>query len=200
MAVPPSSRRMNRRMNPRVNRRDWLVAAGACIAAPVAGATAPPTGWVAPRPAAPDIELTNAQGQRMRLREMLQGRVVAAHLMFTGCSATCPAQGLLFSQVAERLGTDRRFACLSISIDALGDDPGRLLRWQQRHGAQPQWQASVPAVADVDRLARYLRGGEPRPGTHSDQVFVFDAHARLAYRTGDHPNPVFLLQLMQHLA
>jgi protein SCO1/2 len=81
---------------------------------------------------------------------------------------------------------------LSLSIDALGDDPARLQAWQHKLGSQPAWQAAVPAVRDVDRLVAFLRGGPAGGDTHTTQVFGFDREGRLAYRTGD-ATPVALL-------
>lgn len=155
-----------------------------------------PLGWVRPRETAPDIALTDAQGRSQSLRQRLLGRTTAVQLMFTGCTTTCTTQGALFSMMAEQTPAAGATAWLSISIDALGDDSTRLARWQQRMGPHPSWCAAVPSVRDVDALAAFLRGGSPRSGTHTNQVFVFDRQARLAYRTGDNPAPTFLQPLL----
>ena len=156
----------------------------------------PPLGWLRPRAAAPDTLLTDAEGRSLPLRERLLGRTTAVQLMFTGCTTTCPTQGALFALMADQLRSEAPPAWLSISIDALGDDSTRLARWQQRLGPHPRWSAAVPPVREVDALAAFLRGGSPRTGTHTNQVFVFDRQARLAYRTGDDPTPAFLQSLL----
>jgi protein SCO1 len=199
-ALPPRCDDVN------ASRRRLLTGAAVSMALPAvcraqaagtaSAATPPPLGWLRPRELAPDVLLTDAQGHSQPLRARLMGRTTAVQLMFTGCTTTCTTQGALFSLMAERLDGTSAPAWLSISIDALGDDAARLARWQQRLGANPRWCAAVPAVREVDGLAAFLRGGLPSSGTHTNQVFVFDRQARLAYRTGDDPPPPFLQALL----
>jgi protein SCO1/2 len=144
-------------------------------------------GPVEPPCSAPALALTDAQGRPTSLPRLLAGHCSAVQLMFTGCSNVCPPQGLLFSSLAAR-ARPVPAGFVSISIDALGDDPARLRRWQERFGAHEAWQAAVPLPADVDRLATFLRGTPVKPGTHNTQVFVFDAAGRLVQRTGDNPS------------
>lgn len=170
-----------------LRRRALLVSTlGAWAFARPLAAAQPPTGWVLPRLAAPPIAVTGTDGRLQTLSDVLAGKVSAVQLMFTGCSSTCPPQGALFAAIAERLrSSDVRL--LSISIDALGDTPAKLAAWQARFGRQRVWDTAVAQVADVDRLAAFVRGAPGTPGTHTAQVFVFDAQARLCYRTGDAP-------------
>ena len=184
-------------------RRHWLLAPVAALAAPAALRAATPvswpTGWVKPRDLPPPLELTDSQGRRRPLADRLRGQATAVQLVFTGCGTTCPTQGALFSHMAAR-HQGRRVQWLSISIDALGDDPPRLRAWQARLGAQPAWQAAVPAVADVDRLVAFLRGGPATADAHTTQVFAFDREGRLAYRTGDQTPVALLDQLVDAVA
>lgn len=142
------------------------------------------TGVEPPLPA-PPIPLTDAEGRATRLNEMVGGGMpTAVQLMFTGCSSVCPTLGLLFATLAAR---PRRMPArfVSLSIDALGDDPARLRQWLARFGAPEGWRAAVPPVAQVDRMSEFLRGQPVRPGTHGTHVFMFDAAGRLAWRSGD---------------
>jgi protein SCO1 len=162
-------------------------------------APSPPSGWLKPRPSAPALLLTRSDGQPQPLPAALQGKVTAVQLMFTGCSSTCPIQGALFALLAPHLPA-KQMQLLSISIDALGDTPASLKAWQARFGVHPLWNAALPGVRDVDRLADFLRGTPGRSGTHTSQVFVFDAHGQLAYRTGDAPDPREVAALMARVA
>lgn len=169
------------------------------------GTTPPPLGWVKPRAEPPAWRLTLADGSPAELPQLLgRGRLCAVQMMFTGCTTTCSAQGLLFATLAAAWPAQHRalpVQWLSISIDALGDDAARLRDWQRRYGAvPPAWQAAVPGHREVDALSAFLRGVPGRQGTHTDQVFVFDRAGRLAYRTGDRPEPHFLEQLLLALA
>jgi protein SCO1/2 len=159
-------------------------------------------GPVQPATLAPAFALLDAQGTPTRLGALLQGRVTAVQLMFTGCSATCPIQGAMFSEVQQRLAReDDGLRLLSVSIDPLGDDPKALRDWLRKFGAAPpRWSAALPRVQDVDRLLDFLRGRANGTDRHTAQAFVFDRHARLIYRTEDMPNPAALVQLMQRVA
>lgn len=182
-------------------RRRLLAAAGAALWVPGAARarnTEPPVGWVLPRPAPPAWPLALAGGGRASLQQLVQGRLTAVQLMFTGCTTSCSLQGLHFAQAAARA---RRVPVqwLSISIDALGDDAARLQAWQQRFGPHPSWRAAVPTPRDVDALAGFLRGVDSS-GTHTEQVFVFDRAGRLAWRSGDQPGDELLERLFEALA
>lgn len=169
----------------RLTRRSLLALAAAPWLAPARAAMV--VGPVEPPQPAPALPLTDALGRPTSLPRLLAGRCTAVQLMFTGCGTVCPAQGLLFATLAARARTVAA-GFVSISIDTLGDDPARLHRWQERFGAHEAWQAALPAPADVDRLASFLRGAPVRPGTHNTQVYVFDAAGRLVQRSGDNPS------------
>lgn len=172
------------------------------LAAPAAAASTasePPLGWVRPGAAPPALKLVDAQGRERPLAALLEARCTAVQLIFTGCGATCPTQGLLFSQLAHRTQVADA-GWLSITIDPLSDDAAALRRWQERFGAHARWRAATPALRDVEALAGYLRGVPSRQGAHTAQVFVFDSAARLVYRTGDNPQPHFVDALVAHVA
>ena len=156
-------------------------------------------GPVQPALAAPALSLQRVDGQRVELGALLRGGVTALQLMFTGCSATCPIQGAMFSDVQQRLAqADPRLRLLSVSIDPLGDDPKALRAWLAKFGAAaPRWSAALPQLKDVDRLLDFLRGRAPGVDRHTAQAFVFDRQARLVFRTEDMPSPPELVRLMQ---
>ena len=189
-----------RAMNPR--RRD-LMALAACAVLPgglpMAAPAEPPTGWVLPRLPAPAVRVTAAEGRTSPLSSLVTGKVTAVQLVFTGCSATCPAQGALFAALAGRLQAPE-LQCLSVSIDALGDTPAAMTAWQAKFGRFSGWRTSVADITDVDRLSAFMKGMPVKPGTHTAQVFIFDRLGRLSYRTGDSPGVSELASLMSHLA
>lgn len=191
-------------------RRRWLQASAGCVAgiglatlAPGQPAHAhPQSGRLDPPLPAPALPLTLHDGQRSTLSALLQGRVSVLQLMFTGCTATCPIQGALFAAVQARLPARQRASTqlLSLSIDALADDPPALQRWLRAHGAQPGWRAAVPSVQGVDGLFGFLGGRSRDPDAHTAQVYLFDARARLMLRSADFPGPDQVLGWLQALA
>lgn len=186
-----------------MTRRSLLLAAAA-LALPgwvrAQGQAAAPLGLVLPPQTPPALPLHTADGAQRQLTELLQGKVTAVQLMFTGCTTSCPLQGALFAAVVEA-GLPPKCQLLSISIDALGDEPASLARWLGRFGTRsPAWSAAVPRVADVDRFAGWLKGTPGRSGTHTAQVFLFDRETRLRYRTSDLPAAREVRSLMHQLA
>lgn len=156
---------------------------------------------VPPRPLEAWSVTTHA-GQAQPLPALLQGRISALQLMFTGCSSSCPIQGALFAQ-AQRLATQQGLAAqfVSLSIDALGDTPQALAAWLQRLQAAPGWLAALPRVADVEAIVQRIgSGGERRPAgpdPHVQQVFVFDRRAQLVLRTPAMPEPARIVEALQ---
>ncbi len=148
-------------------------------------------GRIEPPEPVPEVRISMDDGRRTTLERQLAGRVTALHFMFTGCASTCPIQGATFARLQALVAPRRteRMQLLSVSVDALGDDPASLARWRERLSAGPMWRAAVPASGDADRLLRWA-GGE-RAGsadTHSTQVLLFDDRARLVFRTIDLPD------------
>lgn len=197
-----------------MTRRAWLrglsaLAAGA--AGLVAGEPARAHGELGPvAPPQPlpalalTLTLTLHDGRRMALAHLLQGRVTALQLMFTGCSSVCPLQGALFAQAQAQLpsaATTLPWQLLSVSIDPLGDDARALAAWRQRHGAGARWLAGVPALAEADLLLDRLRGRSSRgPDRHTSQVFVIDAAGRLAFRTAELADPAAIVTALRGVA
>ena len=159
-------------------------------------------GIVSPPSPAPAIEVKTLQGNVSRLGELLRGRVSALQLMFTGCSATCPISGALFADLQGRLvAAPRNLRLLSISIDPLGDDPASMQAWLRRHGAQVgRWGGALSTLSDVDRLLDFAGGRRAGVDRHTAQVYVFDAQARLCYRTAPLPPPASVAAVMERVA
>ncbi len=189
-AKPPDARRgVSRR---RLNHGGVLALASAGLGPLVAAAHG--FGPVNPPLLAPDLLLTDHQGRKRALRESLSACVTVVQTMFTGCSTVCPIQGAVFAEVQRRLAllqTRQPVRLLSISVDALGDTPQALQVWLRRHQADERWWAGVPRVADVLPLQLGLDGpgASPRMGAdnHSDQLFIFDAQAKLRWRSSSLP-------------
>ncbi len=145
--------------------------------------------------------MTSIEGQTIRLDSALSGNVTALQLMFTGCSATCPIQGAMFADLERQLlRAPREYRLLSISIDSLGDDAKALRAWLRRHGAVgDRWSAAVCSAHDLDRLLDFVRGRADGADRHTPQVYLFDAQARLCYRTTELPSPAAVKLLMQQI-
>ena len=133
---------------------------------------------------------------------MLHGKVTAMQLMFTSCSATCPIQGAIFADLQRQLiDASGPFRLLSLSIDPLGDEPKALRAWLQRFGADPaRWSAALAVSKDLDLLLEFVRGRARGADRHTPQVYLFNAEARLVYRSADLPPANSLADLMRRIA
>jgi protein SCO1/2 len=194
-------------MNP--SRRRILAALG--TAAGVAALAAPTArdaraiqrhGRIEPPEPVPDVALLRDDGVRTTLARQLQGRITALHFMFTGCASTCPIQGATFAMLqaslAQRPGG--RLQLLSVSVDALGDDPAALARWRDRLSAGPRWRAAVPIAAHSQRLLDWAGGDRPAGAdSHATQVLLIDDRGRLVFRSIDLPDAGEIASLLVSL-
>lgn len=189
---------------PLAHRRTWLRAAAALGVAAVArpGGAHDRLGPVAPPRAAPALPLVLHDGRQTHLPALLQGRVTALQLMFTGCSATCPVMGAVFAELqglppvsmpvatsvasrsASRPATAPAFPerpqpqLLSLSIDPLSDDAAALAGWRRRHGAGSAWVAAAPPLKHADALPLFLGS---RLGTGAGGTTNGDRHDAQVY-------------------
>ena len=161
-------------------------------------------GPVNPRRRVPALPLNLHDQRSTLLPSLLEGRITALQLMFTGCSAICPVQGAVFAALQPLvLGTVPNAQLLSLSIAPLGDSPRALDEWRRRFGAAPAWLAAAPPPAHAGAMTQFL---DDRPGTgrdadrHSAQVYLFDARARLAFRCADLASARDIARAMQELA
>ena len=187
-----------------MNRRDLLRAAAAMTATARLGTVHAHGGLVLPPLAPPPaMRLRMHDGRTLSPSALLEGRVTALQLMFTGCSATCPIQGALFAEVERQLLARRTVPgdvqLISASIDVLGDDPAALAGWLGRFGARGLWRATTPAVSDLDRWLDFLQGRRAGADRHTTQVYLFDRRGRLALRTVDLPPPQEVVRLLDEL-
>jgi len=156
------------------------------------GTTALPSGAVRHAAQVSPIALQLAGGQKADLRTLMQGETTGVQLFFTGCGTTCVTQGALFADVQGLLRSSRSQArLLSLSIDALGDDPRVLAGWLRKFGARdPHWTAAVPNVRDVDVLTSEFSGGNDPAALvpHLNRVFLFDRRGVMTWVTAVDPS------------
>lgn len=161
-------------------------------------------GPVTPPRAAPTLPLALHDGRSTHLPVVLQGRITAVQMMFTGCSAICPVQGAVFAElqglVAQRLP---RAQLLSLSVDPVSDDAPALAAWRQRFGAGMAWLAAAPPVRHADAMPAFLGDSRVRNTTgdrHDAKVYLFDARGRLAYRCAEFASARSIAGAMLELA
>ena len=85
------------------------------------------TMYAEPYPPAPEIELTGANGNRLRLSEM-RGNTVLLFFGYTSCPDVCPTTMAELKQALQKLGEDdaKRVQVLFVTVDPERDTPERV--------------------------------------------------------------------------
>jgi protein SCO1/2 len=155
-------------------------------------------GRVDPPLPAPALELTQHDGRRLTLPELLRGHASAVQLMFTSCRSTCPLQGAIFQRVQQELPSGSGLQLVSLSVDPERDDPTALTRWLRRFEARAGWVAAAPRLGDVERLRSFGGAGRSAADNHSTRVQIIDREARLIWRTDELPEPDSVARLLEN--
>jgi protein SCO1/2 len=147
-------------------------------------------GRVTPPVPIPDFSVRRADGRSASLAALLEGRVTALHLMFTGCGTVCPLQGAIFERLQALLPDQRErgIQLLSLSIDPLGDTPAAMRAWLQRFDAHDDWIAVAPQPQDLERLLILFGQGRNAVEDHVTQVNIINRRGELIFRTEQLPS------------
>lgn len=99
----------------------------------------------------PDVVLTDADAQPVRLRELLAGNdPIMMNFVFTTCGTVCPVMVKVFSDVPSRMGpAAKNLRMISISIDPDNDTPAQLKSYARSFGAGLQWKFLTGRVQDI---------------------------------------------------
>jgi cytochrome oxidase Cu insertion factor (SCO1/SenC/PrrC family) len=128
------------------------------------------------RAAVPDVELTNQNGEKVRLHsDLVKGRVVALSFIFTSCTTICRTIGVNLGQVRKELGAaslERDVALISISVDPATDTPERLKAWGKTFGAGPGWTLLTGEKDRVTQLLKKLESYTPAIQNHSPFLLI----------------------------
>lgn len=104
----------------------------------------------------PDVELLDASGDDIALRELLEsGQPVALNFIFTTCTTICPVMSVTFAQMQQVLGPDaERVHLVSISIDPQYDRPAILEAYAKQFRAGGNWTFLTGDTSDIVSVLR----------------------------------------------
>jgi protein SCO1/2 len=99
----------------------------------------------------PEVTLTNQDGERVALRQLLAGpKPVLLNYIFTSCTTICPVLSASFAQTQRSLGREaENVRLVSISIDPEHDTPARLSDYAQRFRAADGWELLTGSREDI---------------------------------------------------
>lgn len=158
---------------PSMNRRNWLTAAGAVLAA--GGVSALASGEEAGAHAAaaareriqrrffPNLPLVTHEGREVRFYDdLIKDKIVLLNMMYARCDGVCmpttmnlvKVQKLLRAQYGERFG--REIVMYSLTLRPEQDSPAALRQYAAAHGTGPGWWFLTGKPADMEQLRRKL--------------------------------------------
>lgn len=145
---------------------------------------------VAPRPAAEepvpdldsssaayftDLEVVDQHGRTHRFySDLLRGRKVLVHFVFTSCKTACPAILEQVARVQEKLGDrlEGEVRILTLTVDPGNDSPAALRKVAERIGARRGWYFLTGTQANMEAILRRLGGWTEDPATHNTALFL----------------------------
>jgi protein SCO1 len=120
-----------------------------------------------PHPYFPDVLLIDQDGKERRLySDLLKGKVIVMHSLFTQCEASCPVVVATFARLQQWLGErlDKKVHLLSVSVDPETDTPARLKAYAEQFGAKPGWYFLTGKKSHIDwvlyKLGHYVETRE----------------------------------------
>ena len=102
----------------------------------------------------PDVVLINQEGERVRLRELLDSKQpVVVDFIYGTCTTICPVLSAGMAALQRKLikqGIKPRL--VSITIDPENDTPQVMKKYLERYRAQPGWQFLTGSRPDIDNV------------------------------------------------
>lgn len=173
---------------------------GFALAAPASDPIPFHGGAISPAVPVPDMAIQLSDGSRTSLPKLLSGRASAMHLMFTGCTTTCPIQGVVFKRVQDLVHDQvkRGIQLVSLSVSPLEDTPEAMRAWLARFQAGPGWIAARPTPEGLATLQRFFGVGEGRDAltNHAAEVVLVNKRAEAIWRTYELPSPETLAGML----
>lgn len=102
----------------------------------------------------PDVVLVNQDGERVRLKSLLEtDQPVVVDFIYGTCTTICPVLSAGFASLQRKLAKEGRSARLvSISIDPENDTPKVMKEYLERYRAEPGWDFLTGSRPDIDNV------------------------------------------------
>lgn len=102
----------------------------------------------------PDVVLTNQDGQKVRLKTLLESdQPVSVDFIYATCTTICPILSAGYANLQRKLGTESaNVRLVSITIDPEHDTPALLKEYLVKYSAKPGWEFLTGSRRDIDRV------------------------------------------------
>jgi len=102
----------------------------------------------------PDVVLINQDGERVRLKKLLEtDKRVVVDFIYGTCTTICPILSAGFANLQRKLGDETEAVRLvSITIDPENDSPAVLKDYLKKYQAKPGWDFLTGSRRDIERV------------------------------------------------
>ena len=102
----------------------------------------------------PDVVLINQNGERVRLKKLLDSdKPVVVDFIYGTCTTICPVLSAGFSNLQKKLGSDSdKVHLVSITIDPENDTPQVMKTYLERYRAKPGWDFLTGSRQDINQV------------------------------------------------
>ena len=116
----------------------------------------------------PDVGLINQNGEKVRLKQLLEGdQPVVVDFIYGTCTTICPVLSAGYLNLQRRLAKEGRSVHLiSITIDPENDTPKVMKDYLERYRAKPGWDFLTGSRADIDKVMHAFNAYIPDKMSH----------------------------------
>ena len=116
----------------------------------------------------PDVVLVNQDGEKVRLKNLLQAnQPVIVDFIFGTCTTICPILSAGFANLQQKLGPDsQKVTLVSISIDPENDTSKIMKDYLKRYKAKPGWTFLTGSRSDIDKVMNAFNAYIPNKMSH----------------------------------
>lgn len=117
---------------------------------------------------APDVELVNQDGDKVRFRDLVEtDQPVVIDFIYGTCTTICPVLSAGYVSLQKKLAKEgRSVRLISITIDPENDTPRVMKDYLERYRAQPGWDFFTGSRADIDKVMTAFNAYIPDKMSH----------------------------------
>ncbi|WP_437924011.1 SCO family protein [Sorangium sp. So ce291] len=149
-----------------------------------------------------DTELIDQDGRPRRFyTDLLRGRKVLIHFIFTSCKGACPTMTANLARVQALLGkrAGKEIAILTITVDPVNDTPKVLKQFAAKFNAGDGWRFLTGTPQNVEKVLGRLGGLTKKPEEHTSTLLIGDTKTGMWLKTTATERPETIVRLVDHI-
>ncbi|MDR4516897.1 MAG: SCO family protein [Nitrosomonas sp.] len=164
------------------------------------------TVWLSEAPVIPNIELTDQDGHKVRLDELIPEHIVLVNFMFTNCNSGCSPQTAILRATQEAIEVsdlNGKILLISITVDPLTDSPAQLRHYAERFdvrtGVENGWVFLTGSSQQVRRIMQSFGERGSVPEAHTNLIWIGNQAKKRWTRTAALNGPDVLSRLVREI-